>query len=406
MKKKFSFVLAAVLLLTVLSACGKTDGPTAAVQNVGDIVSEGSLGYVSRYAGIVVSGASADVKKDADKTILQVNVKEGDTVQEGDVLFSYDTEVMRLKLEKLELEYEELQNKIESANKEIPELEKKLKRANATDQLGYKLQIQSLQADVLESDYNMSLKEREIAAMKTAMDNADVFAPISGRVMSVKEDENSQDPNQQSQGDGSGSDAFITITDVETFRVKGTINEMNAGTLQEGTPVIIRSRVNEKTVWNGVLESIDWEHTVTSNNDGYYMSGDEMTTSTKYPFYIALEDFEGLLLGQHVFIEPDYGQNAQKEGIWLPAYFLVYNEDGSAFVWAQSGRGKLEKRSVTLGETDEEAGTVLIAAGLTEDDMIAFPEDSLTVGMVCVDYADSMFSEESSSEAVFMGGVG
>ena len=62
-----------------------------------------------------------------------------------------------------------------------------------------------------------------------------------------------------------------------------------------------------------------------------------------------LDSIDGLMLGQHVTIEMDYGQGAAKEGIWLSSGWIT-QEDGSAYVWAaKSGGAKLEKRAVELG---------------------------------------------------------
>lgn len=423
MKKHLSLILTLILLVGLLSGCGGEE-ETVAVQSVKSISDQGSLGFVNRYAGTVVSGESAEIKKDPDMLVTEVNVKEGDNVKKGDVLFSYDLEALQLKLDKLNLEYEELQNKITSAETNIPILEKKAARANATDQLGYNLQIQSLQADILESNYNLSLKKREITALETAMDNVEVVAPIDGRVMSVQDSDSKSlsgnstnyDPNAGS-GSGASSDVFMTITDVETFRVKGVINEMNVGTLYEGIPVLIRSRLDESVTWNGVLEKIDWENTVTdSSSNMYYVSSSESTSSTKYPFYVTLENFDGMLMGQHMFIEPDYGQNSMKDGLWIPDYYIASEENGSTFVWAQSSHAKLEKRIVTLGDRDEDSGLVEILSGISKDDSIAYPDESLHAGMTCVPYSETMFSGDEGGDdeeyndmaegAVMAGGVG
>ena len=394
MKKALILIISAVIALSAFSACGE-DAGTVAVKNVGEIVSAGSVALVDRYAGIVVSGESAEVKKDEDKKVLEVKVAEGDMVNKGDVLFSYDTEAMQLQLEKLRLEYEEMQNKILSAQNSIPEIQKRMRWASAADQLGYNLQIQSLEADILESTYNMNIKDREISALQTAMENVDVCAPISGRIMSVKDESKSgENPGGETyygeQPGSGGSNAFITITDVKTYRIKGTINEMNVGTLYEGMPVIIRSRVDGSRTWNGMLERIDWETTVNTNNNMYYGPSDEMTSTTKYPFYVTIDDFDGLLLGQHIYIEPDYGQSGAKEGMWLPDYYIV-REGAETYVWAENSRGKIEKRSVGLGEADPESGTVLVLSGLGRSDSIAFPEEGIRPGMTCVPYEDTMF---------------
>ncbi len=56
--------------------------------------------------------------------------------------------------------------------------------------------------------------------------------------------------------------------------------------------------------------------------------------------------------------------------------FLCYNEDGSAYVWAEKN-GKLEKRAVTLGEYNPETDVQKITEGLSYDDYIAYPDPDL-----------------------------
>ena len=383
MKKLLAILLGACLLLGIMTGCGGNAEDAVTVQKVSDITSQGSVGLVNRYAGLVVSGETATVKK-GDKKVLETYVKEGDFVTEGDVLFCYDNEAMELQLSKLLLELEGYENTISNAEEDIPNLERQRDAAPAAQQLTYSLQIQELQANVREATYNKGLKEREIENMQEALQDTDVRAPISGRVMSVKD---SDDTSGYSDSTG---DAYITIMDMTTYQVKGTINELNVGTLSEGMNVLVRSRLDESVTWSGVLESIDWETKVENNNNRYYYGsgGDEMTSSSKYPFYVKLNDVTGLILGQHVYIEPDYGQQEVREGLWLPEYYIV-DADSSPYVWAANGRDRLEKRSVYLGDYDAERGEYQILSGLKESDYIAFPMDGLTAGMHTQVYEDN-----------------
>ena len=383
MKKLLAILLGACLLLGIMTGCGGNAEDAVTVQKVSDITSQGSVGLVNRYAGLVVSGETATVKK-GDKKVLETYVKEGDFVTEGDVLFCYDNEAMELQLSKLLLELEGYENTISNAEEDIPNLERQRDAAPAAQQLTYSLQIQELQANVREATYNKGLKEREIENMQEALQDTDVRAPISGRVMSVKDSDDTS-----GYGD-STSDAYITIMDMTTYQVKGTINELNVGTLSEGMNVLVRSRLDESVTWSGVLESIDWETKVENNNNRYYYGsgGDEMTSSSKYPFYVKLNDVTGLILGQHVYIEPDYGQQEVREGLWLPEYYIV-DADSSPYVWAANGRDRLEKRSVYLGDYDAERGEYQILSGLKESDYIAFPMDGLTAGMHTQVYEDN-----------------
>ena len=296
MKKLLAILLGACLLLGVMTGCGGNAEDAVTVQKVSDITPQGSVGLVNRYAGIVVSGETATVKK-GDKKVLETYVKEGDFVTEGDVLFCYDNEAMELQLSKLLLKLKGCANTASSnAEEDIPNLERQRDAAPAAQQLTYSLQIQELQANVREATYNKGLKEREIENLQEALEDTDVRAPISGRVMSVKNTENTG-ASSGYDGDTSGSDAYITIMDMTTYQVKGTINELNVGTLSEGMNVLIRSRLDESVTWSGVLDSIDWETKVQSNNSPYYGGGggNEMTSSSKYPFYVKLNDVTGLI---------------------------------------------------------------------------------------------------------------
>lgn len=370
--KRYLSLLLCLLLLPSLCACGGED-ESVAVQAV-SMIAGGGNALVERCAGKVVSGETAKLQKDANKTVLEVLVEEGDMVEEGDLLFRYDAAAMELELEKLRLEKQGMENTIVTATADIEELERQKAMVYVTNQLSYTIQIDSKKADLREAEYNKAIKEREIANMEEALKATDITSPISGRVMSVNE--NASSGGEQGQGD-----AFITVMDVSRYRVQGTLNELNLGTLSEGMGVLIRSRMDENILWNGVIESIDWENPVSGNdNQMYYMGpSDEMTSSSKYPFYVTPENTDGLILGQHVYVEPDYGQSRQLDGLWIPEYYIC-NLDSSPYVWAANSRDKLEKRSVVLGEADAETGLRQITGGLSLTDYIAFPQEGLSAG--------------------------
>ena len=87
------------------------------------------------------------------------------------------------------------------------------------------------------------------------------------------------------------------------------------------------------------------------------------------------------MLGQHVYVEADYGQSEEKAGIWLDESFICDADTDNPYVWVDDGKGKLEKRSVTLGQHDDELFQYEIADGLSKDDRITYPEDGLKEGM-------------------------
>lgn len=114
----------------------------------------------------------------------------------------------------------------------------------------------------------------------------------------------------------------------------------------------------------------------------YGMSSEEASqnTSTSYPFYVELESSEGLLLGQHVYIEQDNGLEEREKGIWLDEAFIA-DIDKKPYVWAETGKGTLEKRTVVLGTYDENMMQYKIEKGLKSSDYVAYPQEFLKEGM-------------------------
>ena len=78
--------------------------------------------------------------------------------------------------------------------------------------------------------------------------------------------------------------------------------------------VIVRSRVDDEKTWLGTISKIDTDNPqTTSNNNGMVSSDSQNSESaTNYYFYVQLADASDMLLGQHVFVEPDYGQSEKK----------------------------------------------------------------------------------------------
>ena len=198
-------------------------------------------------------------------------------------------------------------------------------------------------------------------------------------------DDSADDMSSYSSDTGSGSsNAFITILSTGSYRVKGTVNELNIQNIVEGEPVIVRSRVDSSQIWHGTMGTIDKDSATTNSNSNSFgmmdASGDSQTSSSTYPFYVNLDSSDGLMLGQHVYIENDEGQEDQA-GLWLSEVYISDTDTDQPYVWAMGKDKKLEKRSVILGQYDEELGEYEIVDGLTKDDYIAYPAENLKEGM-------------------------
>ena len=365
MKMKKGIALLLVVCLT-LAGCGNE--AAVYVQSVQTLSSMGGIAPGDRFQGMVVSENVTEITKDSEKTIAELLVKEGDDVAEGQELFSYDTDALQLTLDKQRLELEQLKATIENYQSQITTLEKERDRAGANNKLQYTIEIQSAQLDLKEAEMNVKTKEAEVLASETLLENATVVSPVSGRVQSISENGTDNYGNPLS---------YITIQQAGSYRIKGTLGELQRGGILEGSRMKIFSRTDPEVFWTGTVTLVDYESPYQgSDYDRYYgMATDEMGSSSKYPFYVELDSTEGLILGQHIYMELET-EEEETSGLSISSAFFCYNEDGSVYVWAEK-RGKLEKRSVILGEYNPMQDTYQVTDGLTEEDYIAFPDPQL-----------------------------
>lgn len=365
------------------------------VQKVSEI-DKWNTGVNSSYSGIVESQETWDVNKDTERQVKEVLVAVGDTVDVGTPLFTYDTKEAENQIAQTKLEIESISNDISNYNSQIDELQKEKKNAPEDQQFEYTTQIQTLQTNIKQSEYDQKSKQADIDKYQQTIDNAVVTSKIAGVIKSINEDGT----------DASGNTtAFMTVLATGDYRIKGKIDEQNVSYLTVGQEVIVRSRVDENVTWKGTITAIDTETTADNNSNGSvsYMDGSDSSSegATKYPFYVTLDSTDGLILGQHVFIEPDYGQTEVKEGIWLDESYIV-QDDGDPYVWAANDRNKLEKRKVELGEYDDTLFKYEIVSGLTEEDYITWPMTGLYEGVTTVtdenevDYSSPLYNMEST----------
>lgn len=368
-RNRWIAAVAAVGIVAMLGGCAE-DGAAVYVQSVQELSGLDAMSAGDKFPGMVVSENVTEIKRDSDKAIEELLVKEGDDVTEGQVLFSYDTDELQLTLDKQRLELEQLNAMVENYTSQIAQLETEKANASSGDQLRYTVEIQTLQVDLKEAELNINAKKTEIARSETVLENVEVTSPVTGRVQSINE----------SGTDSYGNPAaYITIQQAGSYRIKGTMGELQMGAIMEGVRVKILSRTDETKFWTGTVTLVDYESaTQGSDMDMYYgVATDPMSSSSKYPFYVELDSTEGLLLGQHVYIQVDTGDE-EISGLSLSSFFVVWDEDGSTYVWAERN-SKLEKRPVVLGDYDPMTDTYLVLEGLSETDYIAFPDPEICV---------------------------
>ena len=364
MKGKNWMAMALTLgLLVCFSGCGSKETPVY-VQKVSSL---SGISSSDRFSGMVVSENVTEIKKDQDKSVTELSVREGQDVKEGDPLFTYDTEQLQLTLDKQELELEQLNANIESFELQIMELQREREKVSANKKLQYTIQIQTAEVSQKEAELNLKTKEAEVEKSRALLENATVTSPVQGRVQAINETGTDSNGNPL---------PYITIQQSGAYRVKGVIGELQQGSINQGDRLKLVSRTDPNAFWLGTVSLVDYENPVKNNSDNYGMMSDEMTASSRYPFYVELDSMEGLIMGQHLYLER-YFEDGDAQGVAVSGGFICYEEDGSTYIWAENGRGKLEKRPVVLGQYNEMTDIYYITDGVSEDDYIAYPDPEL-----------------------------
>ncbi len=367
-KTKIIILISACLLIVVIGIYylfpKESSNGNIYVQKVSTII--GSSYTENRYSGVVESSETVDINQDGNKSITDMYVKEGQKVSKGDKLFSYDTTEAANSIAQKKLDIEAQNNEITAQNNTIEDYKAELNKGG--DKVEIQARINDASYAIRQAQNTIKATQTEIDQLNKQIENSTVLSTIDGIIKEVNKDGGTDESGNQK--------PLVSITQTTDFRVKGSISEM--GTISEGTSVIVRSRVNEDQIYKGTVTKVETEPQSNSNNNFY--GADSSESASKYPFYVSLDNNKGLMLGQHVYIEVDNGQSTKKKGIWLDASFIVSDDNGNSYVWV-SERGKLKKRKVELGKTDEETYTTKIKSGLNVDDYIAWADDSYSEGM-------------------------
>jgi HlyD family secretion protein len=367
-KTKIIILISACILIAVIGIYflfpKESNNQNIYVQKVSTII--GSSYTENRYSGVVESSETVDINQDGNKSITDMYVEAGQKVSKGDKLFSYDTTEASNSIAQKKLDIEAQNNEIQAQNNTIADYKAELNKGG--DKVEIQARINDASFAIRQAQNTIKATQTEIDQLNKQIENSTVLSTIDGIIKEVNKDGGTDESGNQK--------PLVSITQTTDFRVKGSISEM--GTISEGTSVIVRSRVNEDQIYKGTVTKVETDPQSNSNNNFY--GADSSESASKYPFYVSLDNNKGLMLGQHVYIEADNGQSTKKKSIWLDASFIVSDDNGNSYVWV-SEKGKLKKRKVELGKTDEETYTTKIKSGLSVDDYIAWADDSYSEGM-------------------------
>ncbi len=370
----------------ILEKVGATNGDSSEVyvMPLSEIMGANSSYSTNVFMGVVEGQESTSLTKSSERELDKVFVSEGDVVSVGTPLFSYksdkleaDNTQLAFDIERSNLQIKEYTDNIAKNQAELDKIKTDTEEdKNKKEQLNN--EINGWNTDIAIAQNNIAQTEAKIEENNKKINNSTVSSTVAGTITKVADDTNPYTT------DGT----FITILASKEMRVKGQINEQNVWAINVDEPVTLRSRVDKSQTWHGTITKIDTESKQEENNNSYGGNSSE-GSSTKYPFYVTLDDSEGLMMGQHLYIElgqTDAAEMDFSDGTYIYDYYISYDEDGNPFVWASKG-GKLVKQSIELGDYYDEQ-MVYSVSGIDKDTQIAYPMEDYTDGMKTVSGAE------------------
>ena len=223
--KKIVIILAILIILGIaayfiynnMNKKSENTENAVAVQSVGILTGAANM-EENRFSGMIVSQKTVKLQKEENREVKKVYVEVGQAVKVGDSLFEYDTEDTSAKIDQENLEIEKMQNGITSYQKQIESINARKAEIPAEQHAEYNLEIQTIENDIKQSQYNIKLKQAEIAKLRKALKNTVVKSEIDGVVQNINDKDNNE-------GDISGENqdnSYMTImqTGTKIYRLR------------------------------------------------------------------------------------------------------------------------------------------------------------------------------------------
>lgn len=380
--KKLWIIMGVVVSILLLVGINIVVAQNKSKENTAELsfakVKERELSSTKLVSGRVVPGSEETLYLDPSKGhINEIFVQEGQQIEPGQKLFSYDNPELSIQLKQFEIDKKMTNLRYGQEKDQIA----KLKQEKQTNKDNGVEQAMLTQLDQQLSEAEFQLKTTELELEKNKLQEQDlqlkqsdliVKSSIKGIVKSVKKDI-SQSSTEITAGQGN---PIIQIASQDPYQVQGVLTELQMAQIHPEQPIKITSKAIQDRSWSGKIMSISQY----PNGDGAGqlatdMSGQSSQNISYYNFKASLDSQDGLAPGYHVTIEV---QLDTKKILAVSRSSIVEKKD-SAYIFVADGK-KLRKQSVTTGMSDGEWIEVLegVKAG---DKVVKNPSDKLKDGM-------------------------
>ncbi|MCM3735388.1 efflux RND transporter periplasmic adaptor subunit [Bacillus cytotoxicus] len=381
-KKKKWIIIGVIALVIIVAAVNiyimqsKKKGSTA-----GDVkfteVTERQLNNTKLVSGQVKPGNIESFYADATKgKVKDIAVKEGQEVNKGDKLFSYDNEEINLQVKQAEIEQKVASMRFDQGKKKIDSLKKDIKKAKDSGAAKEMIEPLESQLNELEMQQKTSDLEKEkgnlhIEELKKKRGELTVYSNFAGVVQKLDKDA-SQGSMPAMGGQGK---AFLQIASKDPFQIQGTLTELQKSQIQKDQTITVTAKAAPKKKWTGKITEVS-EFPTSAEASAQAPAGGEAGQNMSYYTYKAtLDSQDGLSPGYHVSIQVNL---ENKKMVAVPSKSVVTEKEES-FVYVED-KGKLHKQIVKKGSSDGDF--VEVVEGVTVGQkVVENPSDNVFDGM-------------------------
>ena len=347
-------------------------------------------------SGEVVANNSSKVKIDPSKgEVKEVFVKNGDTVTQGQPLFSYVTS-QELTAQSAQYDAQAKANSITAAqtsasikwetyNRKLANLNTLKNKYNSSKDESLLDQIKSAEDELAQALSDAKTADNEVTnaqieaekAQVTAQTESDrmkydtVTADTAGTITSMNEDLPTQSKAKKEE------ETFIEIMDKSKTLIKGSVSEFDREKLSVGQRVDVVDRKDPKKRWSGTVTQVGTLTTANAGNSNGGNKQQENPNQGKYPYTVELDQGgEMPLVGSHSYV--NVVENAPEAGKVVVNKAYTFSKNGKTYVWKVEGK-KVKMKEVKTKKVSDRL--VEITEGLTMKDTISTPREGMKDGM-------------------------
>ena len=340
-------------------------------------VTERKLNNTKLISGQVKPGNIENFYADPTKgKVREIAVKEGQAVEKGTKLFSYDNEEINLQIKQAELDqkmtvmrYDQTKKKIDSLKKEI----KKAKDSAAGNEVIEPLEEQVSELELQQKTADLEKEKGQLLAeeLKKKQKELTIYSNFAGVVQKLDKDA-AQD---SSQARGEQGKAFLQIASKDPFQIEGTLTELQKSQIQKDQTFTVTAKANNKKKWTGKIVEVSEFPTNAEMAQADGASGDGSQNMSWYTYKASLDGQDGLSPGYHVSLQVNL---ENRKMIAVPSQSIIEN-DGDSFVYVED-KGKLRKQNVKKGSIDGEWTEILEGVTVGQK-VVNNPSDNVYDGM-------------------------